>query len=124
MAKFVPPGYQSSRAAKVFSGSGAPDDAQGNANDWYLDRDTNELYQKDEAGAFWVLLGEIAGGGGGSAPLSGAGVPDSGVGGLEAPFGAEYYNTSTNPPELYKQMSDDPTDPLWVGVFTNTEATP
>lgn len=122
MAKFIPPGYQSSRAAKVFSGSGVPDDAQGNANDWYLDRDTSDLYQKSEDGTTWELLGTL--GGGGAEPLSGAGVPNSGAGGLEAPFAAEYYNTSTNPPELYKQMSEDPADPLWVGVFTNTEATP
>lgn len=57
-------------------------------------------------------------GGGGAAPLSGAGAPQSGVGGLEAVRGTEYYDTSVDPPTIYKQTAADETDPVWVSLIT------
>lgn len=117
MARFTPPGYQSTRRTLTHTGDGVPDVDTGNANDLYIDRLTGDMYQKNADGTAWEVLGSVAGGGG-SEPLSGAGAPDSGAGGLEAPFGAEYYDTSFNPAVLYKQMSEDPATPQWVGVLT------
>lgn len=121
MAKFQPPGFIPKRATVVYSGEGVPDVDDGNSFDWYHDRLTGDLYQKNEAGTAWEVIGSVSGGGGGSAALRGAGAPVSGPGGTEAAPGTRYYDDNFNPPVPYEQMGADEEDPQWVSLLTGDQ---
>lgn len=110
MARFVPPGYQSARATRVFVGDGVPASTLGNINDWYKDNLTGDLYQKAEDDVTWNVIGSVSGGGGsgeGFIVLHGSGAPTNGVAGTgvgEADTGSQYIDDDTN--TIYIQLGE------------------
>jgi hypothetical protein len=110
MAKFVPPGYQSTRRILWHSGDGVPDVDVGNANDFYVDDLTGDLYKKEADGSAWNVVGSLAGGAGageGFVVLRGSGAPVNGLAGTgvgEADTGSRYVDEDTN--TIYEQLGE------------------
>ncbi len=82
------PEYVAPRCGCITSGAGAPDNADGGDNDFYVDTDTGAIYQKQDG--VWTSIGSGATGGGG---LAGTGSPE---GSVTADPGQTYLDTTAN----------------------------